>query len=84
MPLAEVGFVESVVVQIIKALVIFVVILQIAPLILLARAQVARPLPVALRPEPRRPLRARSSRSPTCFKLLSKEQFHADHAASPG
>ena len=52
------GPVEPTLVLIVKSIVIFAVFLQIVPLILHRRAQAARPLPVAHRPQPRRALRA--------------------------
>ena len=57
--LATVDYYEPWYVQIIKAVIIFAVGLQIVPLVLHRRAQAARALPGPLRPQPRRPVRPR-------------------------
>ena len=57
MILATVGFYEEWWIQILKAIVIFAVGLQLVPSGAARRAQAARALPVALRPQPRRALR---------------------------
>ena len=66
LPLAEVDYVESSLVQIVKAIVIFAFVLQIVPLILLLERKLLGRFQARYRPEPRRPLRRCSSRSPTC------------------
>ena len=74
-PLAEVGFVEPWWVQILKAIVILVVVLQIAPLmVLLERKWLGR---FQSRYGPNR-VGYKGSLQPLAdvFKLLSKEQFH--------
>ena len=57
---------------------------SIVPLVLLARAQAARPLPEPLRPEPRRPVRRCCSRSPTSSSCSRKEQLPPAHRRSAG
>ena len=54
---AVVGYYEAWWIQILKALIIFVVFLQILPVLHRRRAQAARPLPAPLRAQPRRPVR---------------------------
>ena len=66
LPLADVNYVESTLVQIVKAVVIFAFVLQVVPLILLLERKLLGRFQSRYRPEPRRSLRACSSRSPTC------------------
>ena len=70
--LADVNYFEPWWMQILKSLVIFLVGLQPRADRAHGRAQGARPLPGPLRPQPRRPVRRRCSRSPTSSSSLDQ------------
>ena len=55
--LAVVGYYEAWWIQILKAIIIFAVGLQLVPVVLIAERKLLGPLPGPLRPQPRRPLR---------------------------
>jgi NADH-quinone oxidoreductase subunit H len=79
LPLAEVGFAESVLVQIIKSLVIFLVLLQLVPLVLLAERKLLGRFQSRLGPNRVGPYGLLQPIADV-VKLLSKEQFTPGNA----